>query len=205
MIKSLIYPLYRKLHPIKIRGYNNKVNIGKVNKRHFRITISGNNNSILIKDNCRLFNLNICISGDGNTLILDEYASFLGKSTINLMGKSKLQIGEKTGIRGVQIYGKDADISIGENCMLSYDIILRNNDMHTIFDIKSSEIINRPKDINISKHVWIAPHTTILKGVTIGENSIIATGSICTKNCPTNSIMAGVPAKIVKTGIKWSF
>ena len=52
--------------------------------------------------------------------------------------------------------------------------------------------------IRLGKRVWIGAHATILAGVTIGDNSIVAAGAVVTKNVPPNVIVGGVPAKIIK-------
>jgi len=50
----------------------------------------------------------------------------------------------------------------------------------------------------LEENVWLATGVTVLAGVTIGRNSIIAAGSVVTKDIPSNVIAAGVPAKVVK-------
>lgn len=55
-----------------------------------------------------------------------------------------------------------------------------------------------PKPIHIKKNAWIGANATILHGVTIGENSIVAAGSIVSKDVPDNVIVGGTPAKIIK-------
>lgn len=55
------------------------------------------------------------------------------------------------------------------------------------------------KPITIKKNCWICSSATIIGGVTIGENSIVAAGAVVTKDVPANSIVAGVPAKLVRT------
>lgn len=52
--------------------------------------------------------------------------------------------------------------------------------------------------IHLKKGVWIGAHATILPGVTIGENSIVAAGAVVTKDVPANVIVAGVPARVMK-------
>ena len=55
------------------------------------------------------------------------------------------------------------------------------------------------KDVIIESNVWIGCNVTILKGVTIGRGSIVAAGSVVTKSCPPYSVLAGVPAKRIKS------
>jgi len=55
------------------------------------------------------------------------------------------------------------------------------------------------KPIIIEKNVWIATAATILGGVTVGENSVVAAGAVVTKNVPPNSFVAGVPAQVIRS------
>ena len=55
-----------------------------------------------------------------------------------------------------------------------------------------------PKAIHIKKNAWIGANATIMRGVTIGENAIVAAGSVVSKDVPDNTIVGGVPAKIIK-------
>jgi len=55
-----------------------------------------------------------------------------------------------------------------------------------------------PKPIHIKKNTWIGANATILQGVTIGENAVVAAGAVVSKDVPDNTIVGGVPAKIIK-------
>jgi acetyltransferase-like isoleucine patch superfamily enzyme len=55
------------------------------------------------------------------------------------------------------------------------------------------------KPIVIEKNVWIATGATILGGVIVGENSMVAAGAVVTKDVPPNSFVAGVPAKVIRS------
>lgn len=55
------------------------------------------------------------------------------------------------------------------------------------------------KPIVIEKNVWIATGATIIGGVTVGENSVVAAGAVVTKDVPPNSFVAGVPAQIIRS------
>ena len=56
-----------------------------------------------------------------------------------------------------------------------------------------------PKPIHIKKNAWIGANATILQGVTIGENSVVAAGAVVSKDVPDNTIVGGIPAKFLKT------
>lgn len=55
-----------------------------------------------------------------------------------------------------------------------------------------------PKHIHIKKNAWIGANATILHGVTIGQNAVVAAGSVVTKNVPDNVVVGGIPAQILK-------
>ena len=56
-----------------------------------------------------------------------------------------------------------------------------------------------PKAIVVKRNAWIGAAATILPGVTIGENAVVAAGSVVSRDVPPNTVVAGVPAKVVKT------
>ncbi|MBQ3129797.1 MAG: hypothetical protein IJC23_02770 [Bacteroidaceae bacterium] len=58
--------------------------------------------------------------------------------------------------------------------------------------------VGEPKPVRISNNVWLGYGVIVMKGVTIGENSIIGMNSVVTKDIPANSIAAGSPAKVIK-------
>ena len=90
-------------------------------------------------------------------------------------------------------------IEIGDRCAIGRDVVIRSHDGHTI----DKEGYKIAKPIKIGEHVWIGQGATILKGVTIGNNAIVASGSIVTKDVPANSMVAGVPAKVIYTNVNW--
>lgn len=199
---NIIQKLYRWLRPIKVRGEGNSIRIKTKRKKQFIIRVYGNNNTIYIGENCRLHNTEITIVGNNNHLLLDNYAKLDGPVSIVMQGNATLELGSNSGIRGVQFYIKDGKVSVGRDCMFSYGITIRNNDSHKVLN-SDGLVTNAPKDIIIGNHVWICQNSSILKGVNIGKDSIIAFGAVVTKSCPPNSIMAGNPARIVKDNIDW--
>lgn len=92
-------------------------------------------------------------------------------------------------------------ISIGENVAIAQNVVIRDSDIHSII-INDEEKLNTAP-IKIGNHVWIGTNSVILKGVEIGDNVVVAAGSVVTKNIPANCLVAGNPAKIIKTNIDW--
>nr|WP_324248840.1 DapH/DapD/GlmU-related protein [Streptococcus macedonicus] len=60
-------------------------------------------------------------------------------------------------------------------------------------------VIGIAKPVTIGNDVWIGGNVTILPGVTIGNNVVVAAGAVVTKDIPDNCVVAGVPAKMIKT------
>ena len=95
-------------------------------------------------------------------------------------------------------------IEIGEDCMFSNHIIIRTSDSHAIYSTDTNYRINHAKPIKIGKHVWVAPGSEIMKGVTIGDGCIVGSQTMVTKDVPANSLVVGRPAKIVRNNIRWT-
>lgn len=196
-----IRKIYRRLRPTIVKGTNNTVSI-KSHRHNFVVRVSGNNNTIEIGEGSRLKNTQINIYGDNNRVIAESGSKFDGPCNITLEGNATLYIGRNSGIRGVTFIVKDGKITVGSNCMFGYGILLRNNDGHKILDSEGN-VTNPPRDVTLQDHVWLCERCSILKGVTIGSDSVIAFGAVVTKDCPPNSIMAGNPARVVKENINW--
>ncbi|MGL4652041.1 sugar O-acetyltransferase [Cetobacterium sp.] len=86
-------------------------------------------------------------------------------------------------------------IKIGDGTLIGPNVVLATLN-HGIESEKRGNLY--PKPIEIGKGVWIGGNVSILPGVTLGDNVIVAAGAVVTKNFPPNCIIAGVPAKILK-------
>lgn len=92
-------------------------------------------------------------------------------------------------------------IEIGEGTFIGNGVVIRDDDQHQLMygDNEKSTI----KPISIGKHVWIGQNAMILKGVTIGDGAVVAAGSVVTKDVPTGSLVAGIPATVIKKDVVW--
>ncbi|OAT81649.1 hypothetical protein A6P54_12720 [Bacillus sp. MKU004] len=125
--------------------------------------------------------------GFGVNLIVNDFA--------------KISIGDNTYFAGdCKIYASE-EIRVGSDCAIAWGLTLIDTDFHSV-KIDNKERKNSAP-IKIGNHVWIGANCSILKGVTIGEHSVIAAGSIITSDIPPGSVAAGNPAKVIKSNISW--
>lgn len=126
--------------------------------------------------------------------------------------KCILKIGNGFSINGNYriILNTNTSMLIGEDCMFSYDISIRGNDGHSIFDIENERNINscddisRGRKIEIGNHVWVGERAYILYNTQIGDGSIIGAMSLVKNKIPNNCIAAGIPARVIRRNIAWS-
>ncbi len=88
-------------------------------------------------------------------------------------------------------------IEIGDGTIITRDVKLIAHD-HSIYRIRPITLDNGKGYIRIGKNVFIGVGAIVLRNVTIGDNSVVGAGSVVTKDVPSNVIVAGNPAKIIK-------
>lgn len=111
-----------------------------------------------------------------------------------------IRIGKNTYVNGGQlIASKNATITIGENCLISYNVHIRTiTHMYESIDTPIIQQGSIEQDIIIGNDVWIGYGAQISHGVIIGDHAIVGCGAVVTKNVPSFAIVGGIPAKIIK-------
>lgn len=145
------------------------------------------------------------IRGKGRIVIgSDVYISGqIGISFSRHAGQTpELIIGDRVFIGHECGFGVAGRITIGNDCLIGGGTRIQDNDGHPLDPEKrrAREPVapENVRPVTIGNNVWIAPRATILKGVTIGENSIVGTGSVVTKDVPPNTVVAGNPAALIR-------
>ena len=113
---------------------------------------------------------------------------------------SKIIIEEGVSLNGTSILARSKTVRIGKGTMVAANVVIMDSDFHAVWPPE-----NRPQnpaendaDVNIGENVWLGIKSIILKGVTIGDNSVIAAGSIVTKDIPANVLAGGSPARVIR-------
>jgi maltose O-acetyltransferase len=89
-------------------------------------------------------------------------------------------------------------VSIGKDCLIGDGVLIFDSDFHRTCPIKRRENPNNDAAVSIADNVWLGSRVVILKGVSIGTNSVIAAGSVVTRDIPVNSIAAGNLARVIR-------
>lgn len=215
---------FRKAHlsygvgKLKIKGKNNRFILVKDGKEidvkwplaGLDVELSGNNNiikigypwhfentKIKITDNNNLFEIKSCQMGVKDTYFLVNRGAkvLIGENfCVAGGGKSSFFIGEEDNM----------SLTIGNDVLFASNNIVRTSDNHTMYDVQTNKICNFGASIIIHNHVWICEGCAILKGCAIAQDCIVGTKSVVNKRLDIpNTVIAGIPAKIVRTGINW--
>ena len=208
IINSLMRRIfYRKIFSI-IHGKNNTISYETALLSSVIIDIRGDGNTIEIQEGCILNNVTFRIRGNGHKVLINRGCHFKRGGNIWLEDSHcSLIIGENSTFVDVHlaVTEPDSQIVIGQDCMFAYDIDVRTGDSHSIISKESNERINYAENITIGNHVWIAAHSTLLKGSVIPDESVVATGSIVTEKYNTTGIIiGGNPARRLRDGITWT-
>jgi len=140
-----------------------------------------------------------------SSISIGNNCSFRSLATSNLIGvnrpcilssigeNSRISIGNDCGFSGTVI-GCYTEIKIGNKVRCGANTLITDGDWHNE-DYRSG----LPRPVMIDDGVWLGVNVTILKGLHIGENSLIAAGSVVTKDIPANVVAGGNPCKVIRS------
>ena len=126
--------------------------------------------------------------------IIDETTTVFTPLYVNY-GKNTI-IGKNVFINFDCVFLDLGGITIEDNVLIAPKVSLLTEG-HPVESQNRQSLTVAP--IRVKKNVWIGANATVLPGVTIGENAVVAAGSIVNKDVPENTIVGGIPAKIIKT------
>ena len=86
-------------------------------------------------------------------------------------------------------------IFIGDGVLIGHNVVLATLN-HAMQPERRSDML--PAPIHIGKRVWIGSNATVLPGVTIGDGAVVAAGAVVTRDVPANTVVGGVPAKVIR-------
>lgn len=155
----------------------------------------------------KLINCEILFLGNNNLLSISNDGGGEIKNTTFWMQHegSKIIIGNNFTMEGGKLSANEGkSILIGNDCMFSNGIDIRNGDGHAIRNLEGKRL-NTAENIIIGNHVWLCAYAKILKGSLIPDNCIIGNSAVVSsKFKEKNVVYAGIPARKVKENITWT-
>lgn len=170
------------------------------------IKLGGRNNRLVLGEGAEISHCEIRLDGEDNLIEIGPRSRFSsGKIYLRHTRGQHIRIGAETTVEGAYLLiDEAASIDIGADCMLSTDILIRTGDKHSIIEVASGARINPSRDVKIADRVWIGRDVQILKGTVLHPETVVGACSLVSKAFDEGyCVVAGVPAKIVKRGIRW--
>lgn len=170
---------------INVRGRNNRIEIGNNNSLiNSRIEIFGDNGLIIIGHNNLIKDSILWLEDSCSGIIIGNDNKFCSKTHMGVVEGTKL--------------------TIGNDCLFSSEIYITTTDSHSIIDIKTGKRINHSSDVCLGNHIWVGHKATVLKGVTIADDTIVGACSVVTHSITIpHTAVAGNPARTVSDNISW--
>ena len=147
-----------------------------------------------------------------HAVVFGDHVSVYAGCSFAVQKDGRCTVGDFTLLNGAIVMAEEL-VEIGSHCLISWGVGIADSDFHPLEPaqrlIDSQALApffkNRPPrpklktaPVKIGNNVWIGMNAVILKGVTIGDNSVVAAGAVVTKSIPPNTIVAGNPAVAVK-------
>jgi acetyltransferase-like isoleucine patch superfamily enzyme len=170
----------------------------------FIVATAARSRGIVLGRECIFYGYTKFKKANNATISIGKKVTFRSSPTSNLIGvnrpciitaldpDAKLKIGNYCGFSGTVI-GSFSKITIGDHVKCGANTLITDGDWHTD-DYRSG----KSAPILIEDNVWLGVNVTVLKGVTIGENTIIGANSVVVKSIPSNSVAAGNPCRVLK-------
>lgn len=161
-------------------------------------------NRFLIGKNYKVWgNLRLIIDGKGKIIIGDNFHAISSKSRsyysifspchLTSIHGGVIELGNHVGLNGNLIASRKK-IHIGKDTMIGPNTVIIDHNAHKTKAVNRWLEKDDAKEINIGENCWIGMNCIILKGVTIGNNTVIGAGSVVKSNCDPDSIYSGNPA-----------
>lgn len=152
-------------------------------------------------------------SKKNGAIVIGNHVSCYAGCSFAIGENGRCTVGDFTLLNGALIMAEEK-IDIGSYCLISWGVGLADSDFHPLepaqrlidaqalapfFKDRPSRPTLTTAPVKICDNVWIGMNAVILKGVTIGQNSVVAAGAVVTKSVSANTVVAGNPAAVVKT------
>lgn len=133
------------------------------------------------------------IDNRGGRIVVGSCAFFPG-TRLECWPGAKIEIGDGTYLNRNTEVVAFGSVMIGRDCKIARDVLIMDSDQHAL---PGEDLVVMP--VVIEDRVWIGARAIVLKGVTIGHDSVVGAGAIVTRSIPPRSVAVGQPARVIRT------
>jgi len=184
MIRQIISKLYFSIRRIAISSKSSNKNIEGKYKAHAPVVVRGKGKVS--------FGENVSFGVINAPLFYNSYAYLEARNK-----EAKITFGNNININNAFSILSEKSVTIKDNVLIGYNCSISDSNFHDLKANNRAETDPSPQEVIISKNVFIGNNVTILKGITLGENTVVAANSVVTKTFPENTIIAGNPAVLI--------
>lgn len=137
----------------------------------------------------------------------DNCIGFPARCTLIALDGGHIRIADNVGMSQTALCAVGADITIGSHTLMGGGVKIYSSDFHSLNcqdrrDYKADKEHRRSAQVAVGSDCFIGAGSIILKGVTIGDRTVIAAGSVVTKSIPADCIAGGNPARVIRQNKK---
>jgi acetyltransferase-like isoleucine patch superfamily enzyme len=161
--------------------------------------------SVIVLDGLTYGSLRITLSGSDNFIRVGAETA-LGDMHVICTEGSYVSLGYGTqSAGGAEIQARNGgSVDIGEGGLLAYAVRIMTDDMHEIYDLQTNEPVNGfAGRIRLGPRVWLGLESVLIGDLVIGADCVIGTRAVVTRDIPANTVAAGMPARVVRSGVAW--
>jgi acetyltransferase-like isoleucine patch superfamily enzyme len=192
-LDTLILLKYRLQYPHVQFGYGVRIRGKFLIKGKGKVTIG--NHCVFVSFG---YQLNQIVAQDPSATVTIGNSCFFNATTLSIEGKGQIEIGDHAYFNGPFITATHSSITFKKECLVS-DARIVDTDFHSIeINRRNPDVKSKNKPVSVGENVWIGSRSMILKGVTIGNNSVIGAMTVVRQSVPDNVVVIGNPQQIVK-------
>ncbi len=122
--------------------------------------------------------------------------SFLSRVQLSAGPGATLSVGDDTYVNNGAVLSARQSVTVGRRCQIASGVMLMDADFHAVGDLAAP---GKAAPIVVEDDVWLATRAVVLKGVTVGRGAVVAAGAVVTKDVPPYTLVAGVPARPIRS------
>lgn len=145
--------------------------------------------------------LNLRLSGNNSALAVGRCQPC--QLNVDLGRYAMASVGDATSVVNLRLIADRGDVQIGRDCLIAGQVTMNASFQHSLVDAETGDLISERPVMTLGDHVWLGMNTMLVGNCTIGDGSILGAGAVAAGTYPEMSVVAGNPARVLRSGVTW--